>query len=328
MNRLVVFLGLIVISAVLLAAFPGHGAAKGLLLLLWAGFGFVRLSRIGELVFFGRLEDEGQDARNLAGALEANRQRGVLRDACYKASNAFSDKILIWLALAGAYGLWMGAMVFVHATPLPYTELAGEMREYMERFAGVSFEADYAGYISVLNDFADVLMIALAYVLAHSYATSHSQGRPVIAVGLGAFCLSGAWLAFSGGVIGSSLAGQWVGYGSGGLEVLRSMELIPAQPLSSLDIRVYEMGMGGVIFLYLIGVYQAFIFLSAVSRGKSRTISALVGLFVLLALALADGFLPATHALQALWLPGWIAVSALSVQSHSLGQRVAKLRQI
>lgn len=327
MNRsFAAFLGLFLLSVTVLFFLPEHDIAKGFLLLLWAGFGLVRFLWVGELVFFGKLEDEESQADTLAGALENNRHRAVVREECYRASNAFSDKTLIWLALAAAYGIWVSASIFFHAVHPAYSALTGDIADYLHAFAFLPFEV---GYYVPASDFAVGIVVVLAYVLAQSFATSQAQGRVLIAVALAVFCVVVVWLGFTATLsIKPPVSGQWIGYGPGSAEILQSMELIPPQRLSSFDTRVYEIGLAGNVFLYLIGLYQLLLFLGALGRDRSQKISAVAGLAVLMVLVLGDRVISATSTLEALWLSGWVALAVLSVHSRFLGVRQSKLRQI
>ncbi|MCD8496984.1 MAG: hypothetical protein LRZ85_02205 [Alphaproteobacteria bacterium] len=323
-------MGLIVFSMGMLFLFPKQMFVTGILMILWAGFALIRGLWMAELLFFGHVAEEEKLAAggSLSQTISSNRDRSVMREACYKAINTFSDKTAIWLALAGCYGVWVLGTALFPVWPWQYQDL----REMITSFPEMDLEAGYISFFNAQKALTPPMLIACAYYLATSFAGSAAQGRVIVTAALTGFTISAFVLViFVSETVTPAymaLSGHWFGYGPGMAPVLQSMEIIPEQTLSAYHARVYELGMGGTVFLYVLGLYQGLLFISALNRGTRQRIYAVAGLFALLALWAADHYFPAGSRFLPFWLSGWIILAVATVQSRSLGIRSSRLRQI
>lgn len=332
MRPLWIFLVLFALSVAALFFLPGLPDIKGLLALIWAAFGISRCLWMAEFIFGGREPaTDDRDAASLSQALQRNRGRALAREDAIKAAAPFTDKLALWLALAALYGFWMLVTAFFPAVPESYLSLARDMEAAL-RSAGIpAVSAAYTPVSAVLESLTPALLIAVAYCAAHSFSGSQRQGRLILAAALGGFAVSGLTLAVINGAAdplpGAALADHWLGYGFGALPVLQGMGILPDQVLSAFAYRACEIGMAGALYLYILGLYQAFVLLGGLGGKGRKRLNACLGLIVLLLMLLADMTLPADQRLAAFWLSGWTALAVLGVQSRSLGSKSARLYQ-
>lgn len=338
MNSFPAFLSFLTASIVLLFLWPDALPLKGLLLVLWSAFCVVRGLWMAELVFFGQAsdmpdEEGGEDIPSgLAGALRSNRGKSLDRELSYQASCAFTDRGLIVMALGGLYLLWAIYMIWGAQRPEAWNDLSRTIGNFISREGGDPYMPASIFPAAALNALADISLAGLVFLATQSFSASYSRARLVLALSGGALFLTGLVLMLTakGAPVAPvmSLAGHWVGYGYGAVPLLQSMEVIPEKTLSATDTRIYEMGMGGTVYLYALGAYFLLSFLAALARGVYQKTQAVLGIAVLLAMIMADHGLPSDPRLEAFWLAGWSALAVLFVQCRSLGHKSARLRQL
>lgn len=335
MNSFASFMSVFCLSVTGLFFWPESFVLKGALLLLWSALGLMRGLWMAELVFYGHASEEKRHRpsvlHTLAGALSVNRGQGQAREISYRASSALTDRNLAALVLGGLYLFWMLAMLFLSRPPDAFEDLHQMIASFISRESGQIFDPRYPPFIFILGRFADVCMVGLCFWLAQSYASSYTHVRIFLYVALCVLLMAGGILyGFENSApspLHMSLSGYWVGYGSGTASLLQSVGVIPETVLSSYMARSYELGMGANVYLYVLGLYLFLTFLAALGRGVYQKTQAVLGLIVLLAMVMADRFLPVDPRLQGFWLAGWGALAVLSVQCRSIGHKSVRLHQ-
>ncbi|MCD8562848.1 MAG: hypothetical protein LRY54_02060 [Alphaproteobacteria bacterium] len=289
---------------------------------------------MSEFVFGGSATD-GKDGQprfsGLVGALHFNRGKGIAQELSYKASRAFTDRSLVVMALAGLYLCWLFYMIWGASFSEPLGILSQTIENVISRETSFHYKINRFPVVVILDHFADVALVCLSFMLAQSFAASHTQARLLLFSLLPVFFLTALALLLVSGVVPPlpmSLTGYWVGYGYGTAPLLLSTGVVPGgETLSSFSVRVYEIGLGGVVYLYMLGFYFLLSFLAALARGPYQKLQAILGLSILLGLVLADRYLPADPRLEVFWFTGWSALAVLFVQSRSVGHKSARLHQ-
>ena len=124
------------------------------------------------------------------------------------------------------------------------------------------------------------------------------------------------------------LGGLWYGYGWGTLDIMRDIEIIPPVRFSPLVQRIGEIGLGGVLFLYVAGVLTWFVFLQGVFRGREHRMYAFAGILMLVFLLFCDVFLVYSDRMVGLWLSGWVTIAVLWVRTGRKGVKKYRMYQV
>jgi hypothetical protein len=322
---------LLAVSCVLPWMFALSPLLTGLLLLGWGLLSLARCLWVLETAFLFEDADREQRSRILPWLILSGMDLRTRLDTGFAAMRAADKIVVICFMLGTLYCAWT---IFVGMTPLmpDAAQLAGaQIINFFEQqnYGTVNVLAD-PRWLSGLSHVAKVAMIGLCFWMVRSYALTLQKGRMMLIVCGLLFILSvlGAFI-FSGVAEGPAvLEGSWKGYGPGLTPVLISMGVLEELSYSPLFLRSAEIGLSGVVFLYMPAALIGFALLKNCFLNPVRRVYALAGLGVLAGLLLADIALGAGPATFSLFISGWALISVLWQFSISPLEKTYNLRQL
>lgn len=303
-QRFDVFLSLLFLSVLYFLFFTVTAQGTGILLVFWSIFSLICIVRIDQFIKFSDNDDKLVQKRILPHALVSLMRRRQSIDEYRKVLKTFDHHLFLSGFFILAYFLLaiLASLKGIHSSE--YQDIVMQMNALLP---DIHIEYD-PYYQKILTVFAQYLLITIVYFLCFVRMTHKNSDRNFSII-LFSFFIISLLVNLKNGMLFLSFDNvSFMGSGWGSFNILKSIGVLVPDVFSSVQVRLLETGISGLIFFYAACLNAFFIF----SKFRLRDTKKIIGLFVLCVLFMCDLFLVKTDALMALWLSGWAIVGFLS----------------
>jgi len=323
------FVGGLLLTHIVLLLMPDSFVVFGLCLVFWSFFGAIRVLWILETVFLFKNLDNTQRSKMLPWIILNSMNIRQRLDLGFAAMRAHQPLMVLWLLLGGVYVLWGIYTVFFPNLPSAVLVLQTKISLFLESTRPDIAPRYDSGSHTAIRHLFEFFLIGLMVWLCRTYAYTLPHLRPLYILIFGLFGISLLVTVMTADLTAFTppLESNWTGFGWGLFPLTVQMGLMTNAPVSSLFVRIAEVGMGGTVFLYMPCILIALILIKNSFRTGRKRIAALTGLGILLVLQAVDLYVVATPRLFCVWLSGWSSVGLLWQASTSAGQKKYTINQ-
>ncbi|MAE51182.1 MAG: hypothetical protein CMH27_05180 [Micavibrio sp.] len=235
--------------------------------------------------------------------------------------------LLVSLLIFFIWGLWV-----THSPNMPESlyALNDRILYYFKSFE--NFDRDSYRFFSFMDvsvrNILPLFIVALAYWAGQVFAYSNRNGHIIMWLCISLFVISLLlFVLYYTPVYNTFNLGVWGGYGWGRIDVLKALGVISSASQSSLQVRLYTLGLPGVFFLYLPALVVALIFIRNMFTKSTDRYKITLGLVILCVLFCIDAFYADDTAAFALWLSGWSCIAFLSIRGRTDVRKIYRIYQ-
>lgn len=321
----VLFFSFLVLTCVCALTFGLSPQLGGLFLILWGVFGLLRSLWVLETIFLLEDADKQQRSMMLPWLLLSGMDLRARLDTGFRAMKANDTIMVLWFLLGALYIAWSVFVTSAPSLPDALQVVAAKISFFFEH--EIVFDPDGGQWLAHI---AAPVIAGLVFWLARTYALTLQNERPVVicAALLFGVCFISVLLANGFAEGPSVLQGSWKGSGFGLMSALIAAGVLEPLAYSPLFIRSVEMGMGGVVFLYMPAVLVALGLFKNAFHPAPKRLYALAGLGVAALLFWADKGIAASPHSLALFISGWGLVAVLYQFSLVSSRKAYVMRQL
>lgn len=298
--------------------------------LLWSVLALLTTLWITERLYYFKRRIAGKNSAGLSHQILASMQEQRVYNYGMKAFRAYNPANLLIMVCGLMYILWL---VWTSARPEASQALyqlnifiedffRSENIDYKDTMAFLSWQA-------LLQNVMGVLIVFLIYWLSQIYVYGNSHAANIYWLALGLFFMSFFSLLGSSEFAGLPAIPEshWTGYNWSNIDVLRALQVIPSEPLSYFQLRIYAIGMAGVTLFYMpVVVIALYLVRNCFLKSIDRRIP-LSGLGVLMVLLYVDLAMGADAKQFCLWASGFCLLGVCSIRERSDIRKIYRLHQ-